>query len=445
MNAYSLLLDIGGTDLKIAFAKDGILVEESVTRLKMPNLITNRPGEAKLESGKLLKLVNTAIANFIKEFGEPQRILISGQMGSWILTDKDGQRFTEIISWQDTSYFLTEDKIFLEVYGKQYCPVTKNLKDNGGEDWPGAPWRGLALECQNHPVEKTFLFHTLTSWVVWEITGRMNHVIHETDAAASGLLNIKNKKWIEFSPYLDKMVVMPNVLMKMELAGYIPESSIPVFVAVGDQQTSLLGAGLARDIAILNAGTGGQVAKLVSTIPQTPNKVRPYFGGQYIETITHIPSGRFIAKFLTQANELHGTNLDWKWLWTESRDPSPKPISPKIDWDYDTFLENYIYDQKKISEARDLFLSDLLNNFIIALMKLNLNDIERIILAGGVAQKWKLLQYEIHNKLEIDVEVSTSAETTLNGLAMLDSRAAKVVGEQSSLKKLIKIIKEENT
>lgn len=426
MNAYSLLLDIGGTDLKIACAKDGLLEVDSVRRYGMPNLKTNKPGEARLEPEIVLSLVNKTLEEFTKEFGEPQQILISGQMGTWILTDRDGQDFTEIISWQDTSYFQTKDEIFLEVYGNQYCPEVKNLKDNGGEDWPGAPWRGFASECLNLHSGRTYLFHTLTSWIAWEITGRINHVIHVTDAAASGMLNIENNKWFGLSTSLDKAVAMPNIITEMKIIGHTSGTSIPVFVAVGDQQASLLGAGIAPNIAIVNAGTGGQVAKLVSNIPQTQNKVRPYFEGQYIETITHIPSGRFVAKFLARANVHYGTNFDWTWFWQDSDFQSEEPLPPRLDWNYESFFERYFIDQESICEAKNTFLGELIKNFTGALSNLDLKDTVLIVLAGGVAQKWKNMKLEIQNEFGVSVEISTSVETTLNGLAILDSRTVKV-------------------
>lgn len=426
MNAYSLLLDIGGTDLKIACAKAGHLEADSVRRYGMPNLKTNKPGEAKLEPLIVLNLVNKTIAEFIKDYGEPQQILISGQMGSWILTDEDGQHFTEIISWQDTSYLQSKDERFLEVYGNQYCPEVKNLKDNGGEDWPGAPWRGFAYECLNLQSNRTYLFHTLTSWIAWEITGRINHVIHVTDAAASGMLDIRNNRWLDLSTCPDKVIAMPKIMTEMKIIGHTPGTSFPVFAAVGDQQASLLGAGLAPNIAIVNAGTGGQVAKLLSNIPQTQNKVRPYFEEKYIETITHIPSGRFIAKFLARANDHYGTNFDWTWLWQDSSFQSTDRLSSKLDWDYESFFERYIDDQQDICEAKDVFLGELIKNFTGALSKFDLKDTEVIILAGGVAQKWQIMKQEIQNQFGISVEVSTSTETTLNGLAILDSRTTKV-------------------
>jgi glycerol kinase len=240
------------------------------------------------------------------------------------------------------------------------------------------------------------------------------------------MLNIMNNKWLDLSTNLDKVVEMPNIITEMKVIGHTPGTSIPVFAAVGDQQASLLGAGLGPNIAIVNAGTGGQVAKLVSNIPQTQNKIRPYFEEQYIETITHIPAGRFIAKFLRRANDHYGTNFDWTWLWQDSDFQITEPPSPKLDWNYDSFFGRYINEQKSICEAKNTFLGELSKNFTGALSKLDLKETELIILAGGVAQKWKIMKREIQNEFGIPIEVSTSAETTLNGLAILDSRTAKV-------------------
>lgn len=432
MNAYSLLLDIGGTDLKIARAENGVLDEDSVRRFGMPNITNPKQGEAKYLPGIVLVLVNDTIEDFIKDYGTPLQILISGQMGSWILTDGEGKAFTDIISWQDTSYFETKDETFLKVYGDQYCREVNNVKNNGGEDWPGAPWRGFACVCLELHSVKPLLFHTLTSWIAWEMTGRINHVIHVTDAAASGILNIKNNKWLKVSSDFQKAVLMPRVLTKLEPIGRTPRTSIPVLVAVGDQQASLLGAGLKPNTVILNAGTGGQVAKLVINLEQAANKVRPYFEGQYLETITHIPSGRFIAKFLAKAKEFHGANLDWNWMWQEFGFQHKTSTVHNLDWNYESFLDRYINDNISIYEAKNEFLSDVFMNFTAALAKLNINNAEKIILAGGVAQKWKIMQQEIQKEFGISVEVAISNETTLNGLAKLDLYTANLARDKYS-------------
>jgi sugar (pentulose or hexulose) kinase len=368
-----------------------------------------------------LRLVTSALEDFINVFGTPDAIMISGQMGSWILTDDTGRKFTELISWQDTSYSQIEDDVYLCVFGNQYSQKEKNLGGNGGESWLGAPWRGFAVECKKFTPDRKYLFHTLTSWVSWELTGRINHVIHFTDAAASGMCDIQTSDWFHLSTELNLVMEMPKIIQKVGQIGQLSGTTIPVYVAVGDQQASLLGAGLAFNRAVLNAGTGGQVAKLLPNLQPTPNKLRPYFNGQYIETITHIPSGRFIEKFLALTNQFYGINLGWEWIWERWDYRNTAKLSRITDWEYDNFLDEFFKDKLSPEEAKNVFLADLLGNFSNALTKLDLTDIAVILLAGGVAQKLQAISSDILGGFGISVKTLTTAETTLNGLAKLSA------------------------
>jgi sugar (pentulose or hexulose) kinase len=423
MNAYSLLIDIGGTDLKLARAHESCLDSTSVRRFAMPSMDISDSGDAKLIPRAILSLVKHAISNFLGEFGNPERVLISGQMGSWILTEENGEEVTEIISWQDYSYSRCPEEIFIKTFEERYCPSTGSLKNNGHEDWPGVPWRGLASECQRFESGKKYLFHTLTSWVTWHLTGQTNHVIHTTDAAATGMIDIRFLTWLEMSSKFEKMVERPKILTKMERIGFLLGTEIPVHIAVGDQQASMLGSGLGLKVAVLNAGTGGQVAKLAPNLHSSSNKIRPYFNGQYIETITHIPSGRYLAKFLWEANQYFGTSFDWEWIWKTADYANIPNRSHISDWKFEEYLRDFFFDKLTAEEAKQVFMRDLSENFLRGLAELNLKDIQEITLAGGLAQRWKYISRVINEKFNTQVFAAITIETTLNGLAMLEPQA----------------------
>jgi len=422
MIAYSLLLDIGGTDFKIASSKNGELDEGSVKRMSLPSLVINARGQAVLRPRQILQMVQKAVFEYILESGTPDRIMISGQMGSWILTESNGEPATDVISWQDTSYATTAALKLSEVFHDVYDSSSDSLIGNGAEDWPGAPWRGVATECLKIQEGDKRLFHTLSSWIGWELTNRKNHAIHVTDAAASGLVRIPDLEWIEiYSEYANR-IIMPKLLKSTSELGTLEGTSIPLFAAVGDQQASLLGAGLDLETCVLNAGTGGQVVKLISSSKDCTNKVRPYFENVFFETVTHIPSGRFVSKFLEECNEFFGTEHSWDWVWKDNQVYDLTNLEGITTWKFDSFLDNFFMDKGSAESAKRVFLRGLGENFIGALIKLELGATKRIILAGGVAQSWAPMEQLILTKVGIPAFRSPSIETTLNGLSKLSTQ-----------------------
>ena len=83
------------------------------------------------------------------------------------------------------------------------------------------------------------------------------------------------------------------------MAGYWAHSAgrVPIYVGIGDHQCSLLGAGLVeRHTLSINLGTGAQVSTLEDKWTPQEAETRPYFSGQMLNTITHIPGGRALAE-----------------------------------------------------------------------------------------------------------------------------------------------------
>lgn len=422
MNAYSLLIDLGGTDLKVASSSMGQVNEESIFRVRQPNLNLSPNGQFFINHEEIMQQVRNVISKFIQSFGRPENIFVTGQMGSWIITDEFGAALTEIISWQSTFDNSLDENHLTRIFGESYDNVQKKLIGNGGENWAGAPWRGVPSKILEIKPLKKILFHTLTSWVTWELTGRMNHVIHLTDAAATGLVRIPEMEWITLNQEYLSHLQMPKILPYIEKIGYLIGTTIPVFCAIGDQQASVLGAGLDQRTVIVNAGTGGQVVKLQKKYLPTTNKIRPFLQGNFIETVTHIPSGRFISKFLDELNSNYNTNFGWEWIWQAETISELDPAQRIIEWNFETFLHNYFDDKLNPINARDIFLKNIVQNFLGAITTLNLTGKTEIILAGGVAQKWGQLRSEIQNEFNVSVISSKSTETTLEGLGLLQTK-----------------------
>jgi hypothetical protein len=208
---------------------------------------------------------------------------------------------------------------------------------------------------------------------------------------------------------------MPEIVHGFTPAGNLINTTVPVIVGLADQQTSLLGVGLRRGAFVINAGTGGQVAKILDTLDSGVFKVRPYFFGEMIETITHIPSGRFLEKLLFWLNRQTNDKYSWEWLACQGVEVESLEIdSVDFNWDIDGFTS----EGSKFGSA-ELFagyvVSQISTGFVKKLIQLGCKKGDNVYLAGGVATSLKSLKAKLED-LELNTVETETSETTLEGL-----------------------------
>jgi hypothetical protein len=364
----------------------------------------------------LIKLLHVGINSYLDSSIRPSRILISGQVGCWISTTQLGVYQSNVVSWQASGFKNIES--LKDFYGPNFVSEHHPLLGTGNEDWPGAPWRTFASELSNlESSGSRILFHTLLSWVAWELTGRGERYIHDSDAAATGLLKLSDNQWIGDFSSAGFDVEFPIVTSDIRQVGTYESSTIPVYVGLGDQQVSLKGVGLGEFDYVINAGTGGQVARQAKSLTPSLFKTRPFFEGSYLETITHIPSGRFLVQIRNFLNNKKGENRDWDWILNRGfPDYVSEDESVIQDWNIETFLD--AYREMDSTELADLMVGRICAKFVKHLLEIGGQGGDTVLLAGGVASNLKCLSQMLEG-IGFQVIHSTSKESTLEGLAKL--------------------------
>ena len=132
------------------------------------------------------------------------------------------------------------------------------------------------------------------------ITGQQPYT-HATNAAATGLYDVAEKKWI--TDLLKEIlgddglnsVTFPEIYQRQkEICIEKNKKKFFFYPALGDQQAALFGAQLENEDEIsLNFGTGAQISILSKKIECSQEyQIRPYFENYFLKTVPHIPSGR---------------------------------------------------------------------------------------------------------------------------------------------------------
>ena len=405
------LLDVGGTDIKscISNIEDSHL--QKIFRSKTPGNIQKDENFYEISPGALLREVENHVLSILATKSKLDGLIISGQMGSWIVSDIRNQPVTDMISWQDNRAALYETNFsqhMIERLGTEW------LQKSGNEVRPGLPLLGLESIKKNLRTNQNLRLHTLISWISSQLSEDYLYLSHITDSASTGMVDITLKTWSKAAlNFLDFEIELPEIALEMRAVGYSRALSCPIYTPVGDQQASLYGAELSMGNTVVNIGTGGQVAAISNSDGSTALQTRPYFNGKTIETRTHLPAGRLISKCVrTLFPEAEETDAFANFLQQSEEFESSDYLDVNL-----LQKENFLSAFDNPNYFPSVILNSIAKVYRDAISEINDKSSNNLIFAGGVGQKFKKLQTIIAEGK--NHEIAKSEETTLRGLMLL--------------------------
>ena len=410
-NQYFALLDIGGTDIKSCIYSADNNEISFLKRTKTPNLLKPSSVKREIDPNALLKEVYGHLAEIKSLNLAINGLLVSGQMGGWIITDQINTPLSNIVSWQDLRSTINQGSLNID---------SKFIQLNGGEFRAGLPLLGLLTDFHESKLTNKTRFHTLTSFIAASLSQDYQYLIHETDIASSGMYNIyDNIYFSELIKELKEYISFPEVCKSLTTIGYSDLLNCAVYTPVGDQQASLYGARLDRDSIVINIGTGGQVSKIYGD-QISKNQVRPYFFGQKIETITHLPAGRLINFIVELSTKEEISDKVFEEFYNS------KPVESKITnlnlTDFEQSVKILERDFSHFASALFPETSSLIIQYYLKTIdSLELGDINKFVFAGGVGQNYKMLHKKIKETYGLEIQVPILEESTLQGLGYLSS------------------------
>jgi sugar (pentulose or hexulose) kinase len=143
-----------------------------------------------------------------------------------------------------------------------------------------------------------------------------------TNGMANGLLHVETLEW--HKDVIHKLGLpqlrLPEVRPHGDVVAWLPfgDRKIPCYPAIGDYQCALLGSLIHDQEPSLNISTGSQVSLLKAKAEFGDFQTRPFFDGQYSNTITHIPTGRALNSLMKLFSELataHDVPVDKPWSY----------------------------------------------------------------------------------------------------------------------------------
>ena len=306
---YAIGLDIGTTSVCgiLHNAKTGEIVC-SRTLANDTFLPTDNSFEKIQDPARLLTLVDTILQELLSKRLSITSIGVTGQMHGIVYIDKDGKPVSPLAIWQDGR----GDQLYQ--YGKTYAEYMSEKSGYALATGYGAVTYFYDTVNSRVPSEAVG-FCTIHDLAVLHLTGKTNPVLHSSDAASLGLFDTATNTY-------DKVAVealgldyemFPQATPDFEVMGQY--NGIPVCVAIGDNQASVLGSVADPEHSLLvNVGTGSQISCF--TDKRSNNKeldCRPLMRGSYLLAGSSLCGGRAYAMleklFREIATAISGTEI----------------------------------------------------------------------------------------------------------------------------------------
>lgn len=313
-------LDIGSSSIKGAVLDlETRSIGATISR-PFPAPIAGLPaGWFEVDPQEVERAVVEVIEGLLELAPEATALFASGQMGGVILVDQTGAALTNYLSWRDqrTTLLAKSGRPYLQA-ARETLPA-ELLSALGNEMQAGSATTLLYWLTENGSLPKErSIIATLGDYVLGKLCGARPRM-HATQAI--GLLDLSgNRRGNDFLSWLGltNLHLLESPVLGIEPTGdmQIRGKPIRVYGVYGDQQCALRGAGLARGELSINISTGSQVSRRTEKFQPGNYQTRPYFDGDYLDTITHLPAGRSLNVLVGLLSELaaaEGITLQKPW------------------------------------------------------------------------------------------------------------------------------------
>ncbi len=284
----SLGLDIGTTTICAAVMEHG----QVLTALNLPNsafLPADHAYERIQDTAYIRDTAMQAVNRMLQEHPDVCCIGVTGQMHGIVYLDREGNPVSPLYTWQDGR----GDLPFRD--GETYAQYLSRISGHAVSTGYGLVTHFYNLQNQLVP-SNAAVFCTIHDYLAMLLSGRTTPVTDPSDGASFGFFRVEEGCFD--TEALTRLGIDTCLLPQLAEDPCIGcfRGSIPVYVAIGDNQASFLGAtGGRTDAMLVNMGTGGQFSAYTAHYLSCPGlETRPFPGG-YLLVGSSLCGGRAYA------------------------------------------------------------------------------------------------------------------------------------------------------
>lgn len=313
-----LALDIGSSSIKGAVLNLETQSIEHVVRTPFPSPVKGLPvGFHEVDPAQIYQEAVSVVQQLLSLAPDATAVYSCGQMGGIMLLNAQHEPATNYLSWRDQRTVVPGPGGLTTLQTLRSCWSDEQFADLGSELKPGSAtallhWLSLQgrLPAGTIPV-------TVGDFVISRLCNAAP-VMHGTQTI--GMLNLRSRMWHReaFEAIGLPSLGWPEITDEVRSVGQttIQGRTLVCYPVIGDQQAALRGIDLQPDELSINVSTGSQVSYRTSTFQPGQCQTRSWFGGEFLNTVTHIPAGRsltVIEALLTELPRLAGVRIENSW------------------------------------------------------------------------------------------------------------------------------------
>lgn len=423
-------LDLGATFIKAAVLDTDAGTLREVRRRPFPPFLADRPeGFREVDALQIVQEARVLLDETVRLAPDCAGCWASSQMHGVVLCDAHGRPSSPFISWQDQRSLAKAGGA--GTFDAVKAKLTKHdISVLGNELRPGVAITTLAA-MRRDGVLRDGLYPTPLADFVLANLGAMPPVTAPTQAAALGAYDVAAGRWHQVVLRQLQLDGLEWPRISHDLAPWgevrIAGRNLPCYPTVGDQQASLLGAGLQSGELSLNIATGSQASMLSATAAAGDFQVRPFFDGSYLRTITHLPAGRALNALIGLLTELaEKPAVDpWKLIAQAVDSRVGSDIAADISFfpcatGHEGSLLHLTEDTLHIGPVFRAVFEAMAANYDRAARRLAPeHNWSRIVFSGGLARRLVPLRDTILGRLGRAHRVAAQEEDALSGLLTL--------------------------
>jgi sugar (pentulose or hexulose) kinase len=425
-------LDIGSSSIKGAVLNLDRLTVERTARIPCPQPIAGlAPRYFELDPLAVVDAVQNVLVQLLDEVDDCAGIVSCSQMAGVILADADANPLSNYFSWRDQR--VLEDHPSGE--GSYYDVLQRRLTESGMQQ--------LGYECklgsspsllfwlaEQNRLPRNAIPLILADFVWMRLCGA-EPVTEFTNAL--GAMNLETRDWHReaFSKLGIDNLDWPRLCDPYQPVGDFAAQpkSVPCYPSVGDHQCALTGTFLQPNELSINASTGSQISLLASDYLPGDYQVRPYFDGQYLNTLTHLPAGRSLNVMIDLLSEFaKSQNIELANPWPYIAEAAAEATT-ELAADLAFFagpmgergsIRNITVDNLNVGSLFRAAFRNMADNYRVCSLRLSPDQRwSSLVLSGGLAQQCDVLRRFIVGEFACPHRICDTSEETFAGLLVL--------------------------
>lgn len=430
-------LDIGSSSIKGGILDIATGRVDHVAKTAFPDPVAGLPsGFHEVPADAILQATRQVVAALLRKAPDARRLCVSSQMGGVVLLDARGDPLTRYLSWRDQRSLVRPPE-------GGPAPLHR-LRDA----WSDAQFEQLGKELK--PGSTTALLHwlagqgrlpaaatpvTIGDYVIAALCASPPRM-HRTHAI--GLIDLRSGDWHHeaFAAAGIGGLAWPRLADEDEVIGQaeLAGTRLDCHAAIGDQQAALFGIGLEPAELSINCSTGSQVSLITPHFQPGDCQSRCWFGGRFLNTVTHIPAGRSLAvleALLTQLPRAAGLEMQDSWRLIAAATEAADGGGLACDL---SFFSSAMGDRGRIEHittenltAGNLFCAAfdfMADSYLACSRRLAARPAwNRLAISGGLVQAFPALRRRLAARFPLAMREVPEQEETLMGLLRLASAA----------------------